>query len=71
MFAYSSQHRHIEHVLPKRSAAASFGRDVKKGVAKRVDAATVVSIVGVGVVVIVAGVVVEDQSVRVVELLNR
>lgn len=61
MFAHSSQYRHIEHVWPKQSATASFGRDVKKGVAKCVHAATVVFIVGVGVVVIVAGVVVEDQ----------
>ena len=59
MFAHSSQHMHIEHVLPKRSATASFGRDVEKGVAKFIDAATVVSVVGV--VVIVAGVVVGDQ----------
>ena len=71
MFAHSSQHRYIEHVLPKRSAAASFGRDAKKGVAKCVDAATVVSIVGVDAVVIVAGVVVEDQWVRVVGSLKR
>ena len=53
--------RHIEHVLAKRSATAGFGREIEKGVAKCVDAATVVSIVGVDVVVIAAGVVVEDQ----------